>query len=136
SGQSFEKIYDVVWAGDHTGPLVGLAVARPDHIVDFLEALAGFRPAFDNLNAVKVARSRILHRPHRERRGLALRRWQIAAHRHALRITGLHPVRLRHHAGVVFPTTEQAHLNVRTAHTKGLSARHAIEDGSPRVFFR
>ena len=86
------------------------------------------------MNAVKVARGGVLRRPHCERRGLRLRRGKIAAHRHTLRIASLDPIRIRHHAGVVFPTSEHAHLDVWPAHAKGLFARHGVENGSPRIF--
>ena len=42
--------------GTTAGPLVGLAVARPGDIEDFLEALAALGPAFDDLDAIEIAR--------------------------------------------------------------------------------
>src|SRR5206468_7699286 len=101
---------------------------------NLLEALTALRPTLDDLNSVKVARSRVLHRPHCERRGFALERRQIPAHRHALRVAGLDPVRLRQGVGGVFPSAEQANLDVRTADGKGFRSRNRIEDGSPSVF--
>ena len=57
-------------------------------IFHVLEALPALRPALDDLDAVEIARGRVLHRPDHERRRLALGRRQIAAHRHALRVAG------------------------------------------------
>ena len=67
-------------------PLVGLAVAGPDHVEDLLEALSVLGPAFDDLDAVKIAGSRVFHRPDHERRSRALHRkagrrpWERRSH--------------------------------------------------------
>src|SRR5262245_57779698 len=119
----------------HAGPFVGLAVTRPDDVEGLLEALPVLRPAFDDLNAIEVSGGRILDRPDNERRRLGLDWWQVAAHRHALRVAGLDPRRVVQHGRGVLPPAEEAHLDVRPADREGLLALHALEQRGAGVLF-
>src|SRR5262249_13225350 len=112
---------------------VGLPVAGPRHVEDLLEALAALRPALDDLDAVEIARRGILHRPHDERRRLALHGREIAAHRHATAIRCLHPILLGEEAGAVIPSSEEAHLDAGTARAEGFLAVHRVPDRRTRV---
>ena len=118
---------------DPAGPLVGLSVARPGDVEDLLEALTVLRPALHDLDAVEVAGGRVFHCPHQERRGLGLRRRQVAPHRNALRVARLDPILVGHHGRGVLPPAEEAHLDVRAGHREGLLALHALEQGGSGV---
>src|SRR5664279_6402800 len=61
-------------------PLVGLAVAGPNHVEDLLEALAVLGPALDDLYAIEIAGGRIFHRPDDKRGSRALQGRQVSAH--------------------------------------------------------
>ena len=63
-------------------------------------------------------------------------RLQIAAHRHALGVTRLHPVFLIQHVGLEIPAAEEAHLDADAAGAKGLLAFHGGKDRLPRILFR
>src|SRR5580700_579936 len=112
------------------------AIAGPCHVVDFLEYLAVLGPALDDLDTIKIAFLRVFHRPGYERRRLAFQGAHIAAHRHAVGISRLHPVLLLEHVTAVFPAGEQPHLDADAARREGFLPLHGGEDRFTRVLFR
>src|SRR5208337_397165 len=118
-------------------PFVGLAVAGPGDVIDFLEALTVLRPTLDDLNTIEIGRGRVLYRPHDEARGRALfAQWhgrQVSAHRDAAFIGSLHPIAGVDDVLVEAPPAEKAHLDVRAADAEGLLAIHGVPDGSACV---
>ena len=92
------------------------------------------RPALDDLDAVEVAGGRVLHRPHHERRRLALGRRQVAAHRHAFRVAGLHPVGVREQIGGVYSQPPNRRTLMCGPLTAKVSLRCMASKSDARVF--
>src|SRR5262249_37023845 len=118
-------------------PFIRLAITGPNHIVNLLEALAALRPAFNNLNAVEIAGSRIFDSPQHECRCLGSARGerQIPAPRPPFRIPRLPQVCAPNHFGRVLPPTKEAPLVVGATDPKVFLALHRVENGFAGVFF-
>jgi hypothetical protein len=123
---------------------VRLAVIHPRDVENLLEALAALGPTFHDLDAVEIARCRVLDRPHREGwRPLVLRHWlEIAPHGHALRIGDAGPGTILDPVGndlpelaalgevlilVIVPAAKKSQLDPRSAGGKGFLALHRLE---------
>src|SRR5262249_43312582 len=96
SVSGFLEVDSALNCGNSVSPFVRFAIAGPGHVENLFKALPILAPAFDNLDAIKIGGTWILHRPNYEswaRSFSACRHGrQIASHWNATGVGFFYPI--------------------------------------------